>query len=109
MYTPTAEHTVAITIAPGPDIAPQISYHIRDMINRALREAPEPIRSAQADVVITRMPAGSQCCVVRAEIDINSTPMHFETNGVTAREAIDLFEEQLRRRLGDPSLIISPN
>lgn len=109
MYTPTAPNTVAITVTPGPGVAPQISYHIRDMINCALREAPESIRSARADVVINREPAGSQCCVVRAELDIDNTPMHFETNGVTAREAVDLLEEQLRRRLGDPKLIISPN
>ena len=109
MYTPTAPNAVAITITPGPGVAPQISYHCRDMINCALREAPESVRSAQADVAITHEPADSQCCVVKAELDIDGTPMHFETNGATAIEAVDLFEGQLRRRLGDPKLIISPN
>jgi hypothetical protein len=35
MYAPATDHAVAITVVPGPGIAPQISYHIRGMIARA--------------------------------------------------------------------------
>jgi hypothetical protein len=102
MYSPTVAHAVAITVVPGPGIAPQTSYHLRDMIGRALRESPLPVKSADAHVAISRESANSPYCSVTADIDIDCAPIHAQAHGVTAREAVDVLETRLRARLADP-------
>lgn len=77
---------------------PEEAY-AREKLARLARYAPRPVTSARIRLRYEPDPARSRPAIAEATIDVDGQPVRAHVAATTAREAVDLVEARLRRRL----------
>jgi ribosome-associated translation inhibitor RaiA len=81
------------------DVPSGTAEYAQAKIATAARHVREPVLHARARITVHPNPAARRPVVAEANLDINGTPVRAQVDAPTAREAVDLLEARLRRRL----------
>jgi ribosome-associated translation inhibitor RaiA len=97
MRRATALAPATVRVSVSGDVPNGTAEYAQTKIAAAAGHVHEPILHARARITVH--PAARRPVVAEANLDINGTLVRAQVNAPTAREAVDLLEARLRRRL----------
>jgi ribosome-associated translation inhibitor RaiA len=81
------------------DIPPDLADYAAEKVRALARYCPEPVLHARATLTGHRDPAMPRPFTAQLNLDLNGRPVRAQAAASTAREAIDVAQARLRRRL----------
>lgn len=87
------------TAARGP-LPPGVLEYAQDKVARVAKFAARPVRFASVSLTVTENPSVDRPFTAEAVIDVDGRVVRAHVDGHEGREAIDLLESRLRRRVG---------
>jgi ribosome-associated translation inhibitor RaiA len=99
MRRATALAPAEVRVSVSGDVPGGTAEYAQTKIATAAGHVREPILHARARITVHPDPAAQRPVVAEANLDLNGTPVRAQVDAPTAREAVDLLEARLRRRL----------
>jgi len=99
MRKATALAPAQVRVSVSGDVPSGTAEYAQAKIATAAGHVREPVLHARARITANPNPAAQRPVVAEVNLDLNGTPVRAQVNAPTAREAIDLLEARLRRRL----------
>jgi ribosome-associated translation inhibitor RaiA len=99
MRRATAIEPADVQVSVTGDVPSGTAEYAQAKIATAAGHVRAPILQARARITVHQNPAVRRPVVAEANLDINGTPVRAQVDAPTAREAVDLLEARLRRRL----------
>lgn len=99
MRRATAIAPAAVRVSVSGDVPNGTAEYAQAKIATAAGHVRKPVLHARARITVHPDPAGRRPVVAEANLDLNGTLVRAQVTAPTAREAVDLLEARLRRRL----------
>jgi len=99
MRRATAITPAQVQVNVSGDVPSGTAEYAQAKIATAAGHVREPVLQARARITVLPNPAARRPVIAEANLDINGTPIRAQVDAPTAREAVDLLEARLRRRL----------